>query len=196
MTHRLVLPLFVLFATASFALAEPYVGPTKLTIDENHVLSINGKKVFPITFTIIPPPDAKAPSGKLALEEWAAAGAHFIRTGPMADDKWEKGWMEKEKAYQEAAAKAGMLCSPFLKELSGINSDAEEKKLRDVIKAFKDSPGMGCWKGEDEPQWGKKPAPPLEKAYKIIHQEDPNHPVWLVQAPRGTVAELTPYNPS
>src|SRR5437667_6840207 len=155
MTHRLILPLLVLFASPVLAQESP--GPTKITIDENHALVVNGKKTFPIGFTIIPPPDAKAPSGKLALEEWRAGGGTFIRTGPMGEEggSWDK-WMETEKAYQAAAAKAGMLCMPWLKELSHIEDGdkAKEEKLRAVIRAFKDSPGMGCWKGEDEPQWG------------------------------------------
>src|SRR6266496_2686844 len=95
MTHRLVLPLVVIFASTT--LAQPVPGPTKITIDENFVLVINGKKIFPIGFTIIPPPDAKAPSGKLAMEEWRAGGGTFIRTGPMKEDNWDKGWMEQEK---------------------------------------------------------------------------------------------------
>jgi hypothetical protein len=32
------------------------------------------------------------------------------------------------------------------------------------------------------------------RAYHIIHEEDPNHPVWIVQAPRGTVEELKAYD--
>jgi hypothetical protein len=59
---------------------------------------------------------------------------------------------------------------------------------------FKDHPGLGVWKGEDEPEWGKKPIPPLRTAYELIHEIDPNHPVWIVQAPRGSVQTLRPYN--
>jgi hypothetical protein len=69
-----------------------------------------------------------------------------------------------------------------------------------VIAAFKDSPGMGLWKGADEPDWGNshnpKNATPQQVAYvaKLIRELDPNHPIWLVQAPRGTVASLKRYD--
>ena len=34
----------------------------------------------------------------------------------------------------------------------------------------------------------------LKRGYDVIRQEDPNHPVVQTHAPRGTVAELQPYN--
>ena len=46
---------------------------------------------------------------------------------------------------------------------------------------------MGVWKGADEPEWGKLPVEPLVRAYRIVKELDPDHPVWIVQAPRGTV---------
>ena len=188
-------------------LSGPALAVTKVTIDEHNVLSINGKKTFTIGFTVPPPPDAKAFNGKPALEEFRDAGAVFIRTGPMMDftgewkGGWDEHWIAKEKAYMDAAARAGMYCLPWLKELSHIdpsepNAVAKEKKLREVIRMFKDHDGLGVWKGEDEPQWaelnskGKKNlVPGLKRVYDIIHEEDPNHPVWIVQAPRGTIEQ-------
>jgi hypothetical protein len=67
-------------------------------------------------------------------------------------------------------------------------------ELRRIVSMFKDHPGLGIWKGEDEPEWGKKPVPPLRTAYDIIRETDPNHPVWIVQAPRGSIETLRPYN--
>ena len=80
-----VIALASVLAIAVDAAAQPNTAPTKVVITPEHVLSINGKKVFPIGFTIPPPPDAKTPGGKLALEEFREAGAIFIRTGPMRD---------------------------------------------------------------------------------------------------------------
>jgi hypothetical protein len=59
---------------------------------------------------------------------------------------------------------------------------------------------MGLWKGADEPDWGNQHDPkkhtPEEviNTARIIRQNDPNHPIWLVQAPRGTVQSLKRYN--
>jgi hypothetical protein len=203
MTIRLIGIFVAWIAIGAVASAQPNTKPTKVTITPDHVLSINGKKVFPIGFTFPPPPDAKTPSGKLALEEFREAGATFIRTGPMRDVEegkkfaaWNAEWAEREKQYMKAAARAGMYCAPFLKELAEIDAKHPERedRLRRVVRFFKNYPGLGVWKGADEPQWGKRPIPALLRAYHIIHEEDPNHPVWIVQAPRGTVEELKAYD--
>ena len=188
----------------SLATAQPRTTAAKVTIDPDLVLAIDGRKIFPIGFTLPPAPDAKAPNGRPALEEFRDAGAIFIRTGPMRDvaDEWSEAWIAREKEYHAAAARAGMLCLPWLKELSVVDAGdtAKEQKLRTILRMFRDSPGLGVWKGEDEPQWGemnstgKKSPPPLITAYRIMREEDPNHPVWIVQAPRGTVAQLKEYN--
>jgi hypothetical protein len=190
-------------AIGAVASAQPNTKPTNVTITPEQVLSINGKKLFPVGFTVPPPPDAKTPAGKLALEEFREAGATFIRTGPMRDVEegkkfaaWDAEWAEREKQYMKAAARAGMYCAPFLKELAEIDAKHPERedRLRRVVRFFKNYPGLGVWKGADEPQWGKRPVPALLRAYHIIHEEDPNHPVWIVQAPRGTVEELKAYD--
>ncbi len=180
------------------AAAQPNTAPTKVVITPEHVLSINGRKVFPIGFAIPPAPDAKTPDGKSALDELRAAGAIFIRTGPLSDGG--PGWrgksneerMKHESQYMNAAARAGMYCMPWLGELAAIDSQhpEQEQRLRRVVRMFRNNPGLGIWKGADEPQWGKTPVPALMRAYQIIHEEDPNHPIWIVQAPRGTVEEL------
>jgi hypothetical protein len=194
--------LTIAFACGTVVFAEPNTSPSKVVITPEQVLSINGKPTFTIGFTVPPPPDATAPNGKPALEEFRDAGALFIRTGPMRDTdegretRWDDDWIAREKAYMDTAARAGMYCLPWLKELSAVDDKhpARDKNLRRIVRMFRDHPAMGVWKGEDEPQWGKKPVEPLVRAYKIIHEEDPRHPVWIVQAPRGTVDELRPYN--
>ena len=94
---------------------------SKVSIDENGAMVVNGKKVFPIGFTMAPRPETTAPSGKPALEELRDAGALFMRTGPMGkDSSWDDKWTQEEQKWQDGAAKAGMFCCPWLKELSTI----------------------------------------------------------------------------
>ena len=203
--------LLIAISLCHVARAEPNTKPSKITIDQNLVLSIDGRKTFTIGFTVPPAPEAKAWNGKPALEEFRNAGAVFIRTGPMLDPKgewaggWDQRWIDMEKRYMDAAASAGMYCMPWLKELAHVEEgqSQKEEKLRTIIRMFKDHPGMGIWKGEDEPQWaelnskGKKNLlPGMKRVYDIIHKEDPNHPVWIVQAPRGTVEQLKKHNPA
>lgn len=182
------------------AAAERITKPAKIALDGAGVLVVDGKKVFPITLTIVPGPDAKAPDGRHAYAKFADDGAMFMRSG---GPKWDDAAIERERAMQEAAAAHGMQCSPWLGwDLS--NFDAGDKKqearLRQVIDTFRASPGMGLWKGADEPDWGNshnpKNATPEQVANvaRIIREADPNHPIWLVQAPRGTVASLKRYD--
>ena len=196
---RTVIAVACVLAITVNAAAQPNTAPTKVIITSEHVLSINGKKVFPIGFALPPSPDAKTPDGKPAREELRQAGAIFIRTAPMADvevsSRWDTEWVEREKQYMKAAAQAGMYCMPALKELVEIDAKHPEieQRLRRVLRLFKNDPGLGVWKGADEPQWGKIPVSTLVSAYRIIHDEDPNHPIWVVQgrAARSRSCALT-----
>ena len=174
--------------------AEPLLKASRIAIDPTGALVVDGRKLFPINLTIIPPPDAKTPSGKPAYEEFSDGGVSFMRTG---GPHWNEKTVELEQQYQAAAARAGMRCCPWLGwELSNFKTDDTrlERQLRDLLARFKDSPGMGLWKGADEPEWGRKSPAEVANTARIIHEVDPNHPIWLVQAPRGTVASLKRYD--
>jgi len=173
---------------------EPLTTPARITFDPAGVLLIDGQKVFPITLTIIPPPDASAPNGKHAFEEFRDGGALFMRTG---SPRWDDKTVETELQYQQTAAKYGMRCSPWLGwDLANVKpgDQQRETQLRNLVDRFKNAPGLGLWKGADEPDWGKKAPAHVANTARIIHELDPNHPIWLVQAPRGTVASLKRYD--
>lgn len=169
---------------------------TVVTIDSDLVLVVNGRKVFPIGFTTAPPPDGKTPEGKNGLQELSDAGGMFMRTGSTAERPWNDQTIAREQEWMDAAAQHGMYCWPFLHELASVApQDAKrEARLRDVISRFKNHPGLLVWKGADEPEWGKLPLGPLVRAYQIIKELDPHHPIVTIQAPRGTVESLRPYN--
>ncbi len=173
--------------------AEPLTRPARITFDPAGALVVDGRKVFPINLTVIPPPDAKAPNGKPAYAEFCDGGALFMRTG---GPRWNDLALETELRYQKAAARNGMRCCPWMGwDLCVIKpgDDAREQQLRKVINKLKNSPGMGLWKGADEPEWGKQSPTAVDNTARIIHEADPNHPIWLVQAPRGTVESLKRY---
>ncbi len=185
--------------SASVLAAEALTKPAKITTDESGVLVVDGQKCFPLTLTVVPGPDAKAPSGKQAYAEFADAGIMFMRTGKAS---WDQGTIDDEKKVQEAAAAGGMRCCPWLGwELSDFKpgDTKKEEELKKIINMFKDSPGMGLWKGADEPDWGnlqhadKDTPEEVINVAKIIHETDPAHPIWLVQAPRGSVERMQRY---
>jgi hypothetical protein len=183
------------------AIAETTQMPSVVQITPSHVLSINGKAVFPIMLSVIPPPDANAPNGKSAWQEFRDAGAILIRTTPPRSAsgdsrRWDDDALERQAEYMNAAARAAMFCVPTLNEMSSIGDIHSTKadRLRQFIRKFRNDPALGVWKGADEPQWGHQSVEPLSTAYRIIKEEDPNHPIWIAQAPRGPVEDLRPYN--
>lgn len=168
---------------------------SKGILNADGILEIDGQKVFVIGFTAGPPPDGKAPNGKDAFAELADAGATFVRAGPEAP--WSEARFELERAYEAAAARHGLHCWLNLREASKIRAGDtnSEALLRKVLTTFRNHPGLGVYKGADEPEWGKAALPPLERAYQVIKELDPNHPLAIIQAPRGTIENLRKYNP-
>jgi hypothetical protein len=163
------------------------------TLNEDGVLVIDGKKVFPIGFTTSPPPNGKTPAGKNAIKELADAGATFLRAGPLGA-RWSDNRFRAEKEMQDAAAKHRMYCWLNLREASEIKTEKDEALLRKILTAFRNHPGLGCYKGADEPEWGEANIPPLQRAYEIVKELDPNHPLVIIQAPRGKMESLKRYN--
>jgi hypothetical protein len=179
---------------AALCLGASWAGAAShVTINSDLVLVIDGRKVFPIGFTTPPPPEGRTPEGRNGIGELAAAGATFMRTGAGADG-WNDAAFEREQKYLDAAARYGLHCLPYLREDASLVTEARAAQLAEILRRFKDHPGLGAWKGEDEPEWGKAPLAPLLAARAAIKAADPNHPMVIIQAPRGTVESLRRYN--
>ncbi len=169
--------------------------------DSNNVIIIdNTRKIFPLGITIPPPPTAVTPTGKSAYKEFADAGMLFMRTG--MSSSWNAAGIALEKQYEDGAAKYGMFCQPWLRDLATQNNAANDAALTTVVNALKGNPGLGWWKGADEPWWGNSNggsgydvATQLH-IYQLIKSLDSDHLVWIVQAPRGTATDLAPYTPT
>lgn len=166
-----------------------------VTINSDNVLVLNGQKVFPVGFTLGPPPGAKSPSGKDGLQELADAGGTFIRTGAYGAN-WSEAVIARENQWEDAAARAGLHCWVYLRELGELSKHDKKKEalLREVISTFKDRLGLLAWKGADEPEWAGMKVTPLVRSRQIVRSLDTNHPIVIIQAPRGTVKSLQPYN--
>jgi hypothetical protein len=199
------LSIIALLAFAQLACAQ---GVTKVTINGEDT-EINGKKIFGISVAVIPPPDGKTPDGKSAWQEFADGGVNLARIVPSQRGE-SYGWTDKgydvARQYLDGLASAHMYAWLWLGDDIAhfeATDTAKAEKLKKLIETFKDHPALAFWKGEDEPLWGlmnakdpgtKKPDT-LAQPYKMIHQLDPNHPVVVIQAPRGTVKELAEYRP-
>ena len=183
---------------------------SRVTIDAaTGVLVIDGEKMFPLGLSNAPPPGVVAPSGKDGFREIAQAGVNLIRTGR---GDWSAGKIDAqiaaERALLDAAASHGLQCwlqlgnTPDLPPpVPGQPLPVNEQLLVKIAAAFKDHPGLAAYKGVDEPRnpfrgdnWIRPDG--LVRAREKLAALDGDHPVVIIQAPRSSVAQLTPYRPA
>jgi hypothetical protein len=168
-----------------------------------------GRKLFPLCLSNGPPADRTAPSGRNGLAEVAAAGINMIRTGTAAwGPETAPGLIALEREKLDAAGSHGLFGWLWLGDLTDLpprpspNTPSErEKLLATVVNGLKTHPGLGLWKGVDEPRnpaRGDKWIRPagLVRGYERMGQLDGKHPLVLIQAPGSTAAQLTPYRPA
>ena len=166
-------------------------------------LLVGGNRLFPIVLSNPPPPGGTAPSGRNALAEVAASGVNFIRTG-IAD--WSAAQIDQQIAVEQSllgqAQAHGLLCWLWLGALPNLPASAgsaNEQLLTKIVNAVEAHPALGAYKGIDEPAnasaTSRIPVAALTRAHTKLKGLDANHPLAIIQAPTGTVADLTPYQP-
>lgn len=145
---------------------------------------------FPIVLSNGPPDDA-------GLKTVADAGVTAVRTGR---GDWAVATLDaqiaQERARLDQARAAGLTCWVYLGGLTNLGPNADDTPLRRVVEALHGHPALGAWKGHDEPACGKVPPDNLSRGHRVIASIDGAHPVVIIQAPRGTVASLKPYQPA
>lgn len=159
--------------------------------------TVNGNAVFPIGLTKAPPADGKTPGGRSAYDEIAKNGFVWHRLG-VPPGQWGPEAEQEVARVLDANAKAGIYAALYIADLTRIKPGQPDRlrELRRVIGRFKDHPALFVWKGVDEPEWGKVPVENLMLFTRAVHELDPNHPVWITQAPRGTIESLKLYDPA
>ena len=188
---RAISCLLLACATSSVVIAQT---GSVVTVNADRVLMLNGRKVFPIGFFSGPPINGQTPSGGDALQELRDAGAliyKMIQTG-----NWNSQMISDQQAALDWAAQHDMYCWVNLRELSYFSAGATNTSamLRQVVDTFRNHRALGVWANQDEAWWGGVSVASLSNGYYLIKQEDTNHPVIQNHAPRGTVADLQPYN--
>lgn len=191
MSFRILALSYVLLVAASQSAA---AAPTVVTINSDGVFLIDGKPAFPIGFSEAPPPDGVTPAGHDAYAELASNGAVFHRCRA-------PNWPATEPALAhmlDRSAKSGILCGIYIPRLTKIPPDdiKTEAELRNVVAKYRAHSGLGYWKGADEPELARVPVEQVQKFYDVVHELDESHPVWITQAPRGTLESLRRYNPA
>lgn len=152
-------------------------------------LLVGGKPVFPLGLSDPPPVASTAPnSGLPAWTEIVKAGVTHVRNYTV----WAQGTIPAQlaavSAELDAARKDGL---QLWLALAGLDRDLSKQSLLDeVVDAIKGHPGLGVWKGIDEPALSRVPVAGLTAVYKRLRALDPNHPVAIIEAPR--VASSTP----
>lgn len=167
----------------------------RVAISPDSIILVNGKPVFPIGFTLAPPPDGKTPSGADAYRELETNGAVFHRCGP-GPRQWGPATEAALDRLLDRSAETGLLCAISIADLQAPGDAEKESELRRVINKYKGHPGLGYWKGQDEPEWGKVPVARVQRFYDVVHELDRDHPVWITQAPRGAIESLKQYDPA
>jgi hypothetical protein len=153
---------------------------------------IGGETVFPITLGNGPPLTGKDPvTGLNGWAEVAGAGVKMLRVAP----RWTNAdAVQQIQSVQEqliAAASHGLRLWVGLYNYSVAPDLADRTLLGQIVDGLKDSPGLGAWKGADEPLHGNVPPQGLVAAYDFVHSRDPNHPLVIIQAPRARTGPLT-----
>src|SRR5262249_38506265 len=147
-------------------------------------LLAGGKRVFPLGLSNPPPVASTAPdSGLAAWAEIAAAGVTFVRNYTV----WRAAGIEEQllSVAQELDAAPPHGLQLWL-ALAGGDNDLSHRALPDrIVGEFKNHPGLGVWKGVDEPAHGHVPAPGCIAVYEHLRAIDPDHPVAIIEAPRG-----------
>jgi hypothetical protein len=168
-------------------------------------LLVDGKPMFPIGLSDGPPVQSTAPdSGKPAWAEIAAAGVTFVRNYTV----WEEAAAGEQLIAlgQELDAAPGHGLQLWV-GLAGVDADLGHRSLLDeIVNAVKKHPGLGVWKAADEPAHARLPAAGCISVYHELRDLDPDHPVAIIEAPRGpspapgghdtrlTVADIEPYS--
>jgi hypothetical protein len=148
---------------------------------------------FPIVLSNGPPDNFQAV---------ADAGVTMLRGGR---GDWDEASLDAQIAAElthlDLAAAHGLQCWVWLGSLTNLPAGANGNALRRVVEELRGHPALGAWKGHDEPRNpfnSELSVPPanLARGYRVVASLDSDHPLVVIQAPRGSVEGLVPYRPA
>ena len=156
---------------------------------------VDAAPTFPIGFTGGPPTGAATPGGLNAMTD-LSHGRFTFQLWYCPPRTWGAAKEAELDALLHEANQQGMRVAISIADLQHFkaNDTARLAELERVVTKYRDNPALFFWKGTDEPQWGKVPVEDLQPYYDTVHKLDPHHPIWITQAPRGTVDDWKPYS--
>lgn len=155
---------------------------------------VGGRRTFVLGVSLGPPLGATTPAGADALDTLVQGGITMFRVDPSAS-AWSDEAIGEALRWNAAVAALGAHTWVSLRELGHAVPDTPTAlMLRRVVEALRGSPGLGIWRGIDEPWWLSWWPPALRYAYDTVRSLDPKHPTLTIQAPRGTRWDLLPYS--
>ena len=164
------------------------------THDSHGTVLVDAVASFPIALSPPPPRGSLSPAGRDALAEVVAAGITFLRVGPRRGH-WTDDALVDAGGWNDAAAAQGIHTWIALGELAHAQAGTpEDAQLQQVVSILKASPGFGIWKGQEEPFTRGFTAPELQHAFEATAAVDPGHLFVIIEAPRGSAADLAPYS--
>jgi hypothetical protein len=186
---RIALPVLALLALVAPATAQG----TTTTLAPNGALIVDGKLIFPIGLSAGP----SDPAGMAIL---VRQGVDMFKFQPASYGFHHHPWLYPETlvaahAFNAAVAQAGgfselNLCAVCGYPKAGNISGAV---LASVSAELEHDPGLGLYKGADEPWWNGIPASALRPDFLAIRASDPDHLWTEFQADRGVTADFRPY---
>jgi len=170
-------------------------GASHIQVRTERRIFVDGTPVFPVGFTMGPPTGMIAPDGQNAMRKLVREG-HVFQLWYCPPHHWNASREAQVDALLREANQQGMKVVISIADLQKIapGDTVATEELARVVRKYRDNPAVLFWKGDDEPQWGKVPVKNLQVYRDTIHQLDPHHPIWITQAPRGTVADWRPYS--
>ncbi|MBM79580.1 MAG: hypothetical protein CMJ78_03175 [Planctomycetaceae bacterium] len=162
--------------------------PTKVTIDDDGFVRVNGKRRY-LYGAFRDPSDSITEFAGLKQARFDLTHEYLFEQQLNGD---VEKWVTRARTYLRGAEEHGVGVALGLPR-DVVEDLGDVETARKLVEAVKNEPALWLWYLSDEP--GRRPEPKkvaanLNKVYRMIKQVDPNHPVVIC----GTRAEFFSVN--
>ena len=146
---------------------------SKATFRDDHMVSVNGQPFFPIGLYYCTE-EFEDPTGKL-LKELKEFGFNTLGYYRWGTPKWRE---ELDRAHQHGL-------KVWIRGHNGFAIDSADiaKTCVEQVRKTRSHPALLFWEFQDEPILNKVSIEASRKGYQLVHREDPDHPMLVVEWP-------------